>query len=36
MPLMGRVGGDEFLDQIDVGPVLAHRHGDYLDAEAFR
>ena len=33
MPLC-RAGGDEFLDPLDVGPVLAHRHGDHLDAEA--
>jgi hypothetical protein len=32
--LDGRVGGDEFLDQVDVGAVLAHRHRDHLDAEA--
>ena len=32
--LDGRVRGDEFLDQVDVGAVLAHRHGDHLDAEA--
>ena len=31
--LDGRVSGDEFLDQVDVRAVLAHRHGDHLDAE---
>ena len=30
-----RVGGDEFFDQVDVGAVLAHRHRDHLDVEAF-
>ena len=29
-----RVGGDQFLDEVDVGAVVMHRHGDHLDAEA--
>ena len=33
-PLDGRVGGDELLDQVDVGSVLEHRHVDHLDAQA--
>ena len=32
--LDGRVGGDELLDQVDVGTVLAHRDVDHLDVEA--
>ena len=32
--LDGRVAGDEFLDEVDVGAVLEHRHRDHLDAEA--
>jgi hypothetical protein len=36
MPLVAGSAATKFLNQIDVGPGLAHRHGDHLDAEAFR
>lgn len=35
MPFDGRIGGDQFLDEVDIGAVLTQRDGNHLDAEGF-